>query len=83
MAHSHSSLFPGPQLMPLPPPMQQLPSTTQNGDDHPRMTTPADMPATPLDDANDTSAPDVQDEGEGYDEVLNRLSAEDEMQNVG
>jgi hypothetical protein len=36
-----------------------------------------------VDDANDTSAHDVQDEGEGYDEVLNRLSAEDEMRNVG
>jgi hypothetical protein len=36
-----------------------------------------------VDDANDTSAHDVHDEGEGYDKVLNRLSAEDEMQNVG
>ena len=36
-----------------------------------------------VDDANDTSAHDVQDEGESYDEVLNRLSAEDEMRNVG
>jgi hypothetical protein len=36
-----------------------------------------------VDDANDTIAHDVQDEGEGYDEVLNRLSAEDEMRNVG
>jgi hypothetical protein len=29
-----------------------------------------------VDNANDTSAHDMQDEGEGYDEVLNRLSAE-------
>jgi hypothetical protein len=36
-----------------------------------------------VDDANDTSAHNVHDEGEGYDEVLNRLSAEDEMRNVG
>jgi hypothetical protein len=36
-----------------------------------------------VDDANDMSAHDVQDEGEGYDGVLNRLSAEDEMRNVG
>ena len=34
-------------------------------------------------DANDTSAHGVQDDGEGYNEVLIRLSAEDEMRIEG
>jgi Flp pilus assembly CpaF family ATPase len=32
-----------------------------------------------VDSANDTSAHDVQDEGKGYDKVLNRLLAEDKI----
>ena len=35
------------------------------------------------DDAKVTSAHDVQDDGESYDEVLNRLSAENEMRIEG
>jgi len=33
--------------------------------------------------ANVTSAHSVQDDGEGYNEMLNQLSAEDEMRNEG